>query len=97
LLNLKVDRGAMIVEVARGGPAERAGIKGADKSIQLGNYLLPAGGDVVVQFDGKQVESSDQLIRLIREHRPGDVVELKILREGSFKNIKVKLGERPVR
>lgn len=97
LLNLKVDRGAMIVEVARGGPADSAGIKGADRSVQVGNYLLPAGGDVVTGFNDKPVDSSDQLIRLIREHRPGDVVDLKVFREGSFKNIKVKLGERPRR
>ena len=97
LLKIKVDRGAMIVEVVRGGPADRAGIKGADKSVQVGNYLIPAGGDVVTAFNGKAVDSSDQLIRLIREHRPGDIVNLKVLRQEGFKNIKVKLGERPGR
>ncbi|MBW2149398.1 MAG: trypsin-like peptidase domain-containing protein [Deltaproteobacteria bacterium] len=97
LLKLKVNRGAMIVEVVRGGPADQAGIKGADRSVQVGNYLLPVGGDVVVGFNRKKVESSDHLIRLIREHRPGDVVELKVLRRGSILNVKVKLGERPVR
>jgi len=97
LLNLEVDQGAMVVEVVRGGPADRAGIKGADRSVQVGNYVLPAGGDVVVGFDGKDVKSSDHLIRLIREHKPGDVVDLKVLREGSFLNVEVKLGERPVR
>ena len=97
LLKLKTDSGAMIVEVARGGPADRAGLRGADKSIQVGNYLLPAGGDIIVACNGKPVDSSDQLIRMIRERRPGDVLELKVIRKESELHVKLTLGERPRR
>ncbi len=94
-LSLKVERGAMIVEAVRGGPAEKAGLRGADRQVQVGNMLLPVGGDVVVEFDGKAVTSSDELIRMIRGHRPGDKIALKVLRNKEFKTIMVTLGEKP--
>jgi len=97
LLKLKVDQGAMIVEVVRGGPADRAGLKGADSSARVGNFTLPVGGDVVTEFDGIKVESSDQFIRLIRSRHPGDTIKLKVLRGNAFINVKVTLGKRPVR
>jgi S1-C subfamily serine protease len=94
-LSLKVERGAMIVEAVRGGPADKAGLRGADRQVQVGNMLLPVGGDVVVEFDGKAVASSDELIRMIRGHRPGDKIALKVLRNKEFKTITVTLGEKP--
>jgi S1-C subfamily serine protease len=97
VLGLKVRRGAMIVETVPGGPADLAGLRGASRQIQAGNFVIPADGDVVAAFGGVTVESSDQLARMIRERRPGDVVVLKILRDGRFSDVKVRLGERPPR
>ena len=94
-LSLKVERGAMIVEAVRGGPADKAGLRGADRQVQVGNMLLPVGGDVVVEFDGKAVESSDELIRMIRDRRAGDKITVKVLRNKEFKTITVTLGEKP--
>jgi S1-C subfamily serine protease len=95
-LNLKVSRGAVIAQVVRGGPADRVGLRGGDRQVQVGNSLIPVGGDVIIAMDGKEMTSSGELIRMIREHRPGDRVELKILREGRFLDIYVTLGEKPV-
>jgi S1-C subfamily serine protease len=94
-LDLKVDRGALIYEVVRNGPADKAGLKGSTRTLQVGNVLLPAGGDVIVAFDGAEITDSEDFIRKIRQHRPGDHIKLKILREGSFLEKKVVLGENP--
>ena len=94
-LGLKVERGAMIMEVVKGGPADRAGLRGGDKVLYVGNAMLPVGGDIVVAFNKETIESSEELIRHIAKHRPEDKVTLKILREGTFKEIEFKLGERP--
>jgi S1-C subfamily serine protease len=96
-LGLKVERGAVISEVVKGGPAEKAGLKGGDRQVQVGNSLILVGGDVIVEMDGQKVVSSDELIRMIRGHRPGDGVELKVLRKGKFLPIKVTLGKKPPR
>lgn len=96
-LGLKVERGAVIIEVVKGGPADRAGLKGGDRQVRVGNSLILVGGDVIIEIDGKEVTSSDELIQMIRDHRPGDRVELKILRKGKFLDIKVTLGKKPQR
>ncbi len=94
-LGLEVERGAVIAEVVAGGPSHRAGLRGGDRVVQVGNSLIPVGGDVITEMDGKKVTSSDELIRMIRDHRPGDRVEFKLLRKGEFLNIKMTLGEKP--
>lgn len=96
-LDLKVERGAVIGEVVRDGPADMAGLRGGNRRVQVGNSLILVGGDVITEMDGKRVMFSDDLIRLIRDHRPGDMVELKVLRKGKFLRIKVTLGEKPRR
>ena len=96
-LDLKVERGAVISEVVKGGPAERAGLRGGDRQVQVGNSLIMVGGDVIVEIDGVKVMSSDDLIRMIRDHRAGEMVELKVLRKGKFLGIEVTLGEKPPR
>jgi putative serine protease PepD len=96
-LGLAVERGAVIAEVVAGGPADNAGLRGGDRQVQVGNSLIPVGGDIITEMDGEKVKSSDDLIRMIRDRRPGDKVELKLLRKGEFLSIKVNLGEKPLR
>ncbi len=72
--------GAEIVEVNRDSAAEAAGL---------------SAGDVVVSVDGETVSSPDQLIALIRSHRPGDEVTFGVLEGGSgdVREVTVTLGE----
>jgi putative serine protease PepD len=94
-LSLTVERGALIVEVLRGGPADKAGLRGGTKMVQVGNTMLPVGGDLVTGLNGEAVNSSEELIRRIRKHRSGDQVRLRILREGKAQDVTLSLGERP--
>jgi len=94
-LKLNIERGAMIAEVVKGGPAEKAGLIGGKQRIQVGNTILLAGGDIVVKADHQDVKTNDELIHYIREKKPGDTILLKIYRNGSFVDVKVTLGERP--
>lgn len=96
-LKLKVERGAMIAEVMKGGPADRAGLKGGNQRVQVGNMIIIVGGDIVIKADRHDINSHDDLIRYIREKKPGDSILLKILRKGRFEDLKVTLGERPRR
>ena len=94
-LKLKIERGAMIAEVVKGGPAEKAGLKGGNQKIQVGNTIVLVGGDIVVKADQKEVKTNDELIHYIREKKPGDTILLKVLRKDDFTDVKVILGERP--
>jgi S1-C subfamily serine protease len=94
-LKLKIERGALIAEVVKGGPADRAGLKGGSQKIQVGNTIVITGGDIVTKVDQHEVKTNDELIRYIREKKPGDTITLQIYRKGDLMDVKVTLGERP--
>jgi S1-C subfamily serine protease len=94
-LKLKIERGAMIAEVVKGGPADKAGLKGGNQKIQVGNVVAIVGGDVVVKVDQYEVKTNDEFIHYIREKKPGDTILFKVYRNGNFFDVKVTLGERP--
>jgi len=96
-LKMKIERGAMIGEVVKGGPADMAGLKGGQRRVQVGNTVVIVGGDVVVKADQLEIKTNDELIRYIREKKPGDTVLFRVFRKGSFTEVKVTLGERPRR
>jgi putative serine protease PepD len=94
-LKLKVERGAMVIEVTQGGPAEKAGLRGGNRQVQVGNVVILVGGDVITRVDQSEVKDADDLIKHIRERKPGEAVMLKVLRDGQFKEVKITLQERP--
>jgi len=94
-LKLKVERGAMITEVTPGSPAEKAGLKGGNRQLQAGNVVFTVGGDVITQVDQYEVKNADDLIKHIRERKPGEAVTVKVLRDEQFKDVKITLQERP--
>jgi len=94
-LKLSVDRGAMVVEVSPGGPADKAGLKGASKQIQVGNIVFPVGGDIITHVDQKEIKDAEELIKTIREKKIGDSVTLRIVRDGKSRALRLTLQERP--
>jgi len=94
-LGLKAEKGAMVIEVTPGGPADKAGLRGGNRQIQLGNLLLRVGGDVITQIDQFEIKDAEDLIKQLRERKPGETIVVKILRDGNFKDLKISLQERP--
>lgn len=94
-LGLDTKFGGLIAEVVDGSPADKAGLRGGEGSIrfQLGRYST--GGDVILAVDGKAVVLPDDLARHVSDKRPGDVVELEVLRDGERRTVELTLGERP--
>ena len=93
---LDVDKGAWVQSVNPGGPAEDAGIRGGGSPVVFQAEAYRPGGDVITKVGGKPVEDSAQLAQLIADYRPGEEVPLEVHREGDTREIKVKLGERPL-
>ncbi|MBD0282424.1 MAG: trypsin-like peptidase domain-containing protein [Thermoleophilaceae bacterium] len=91
-LDLPVDHGALVQEVAEGGPADDAGLRGAGASATGG---IAGGGDVIVKVDGEQIDNSDDVAAAIEDNDPGDTVEIEYYRGADRETAKVRLGERP--
>lgn len=96
-MNLPSDlRGALIIEVTEGGPADEAGLRGGTRRVRVEGRELLVGGDVIIAMDGRLVPGIDDVVvYLVRNTRPGQEVKLTILREGQERTIQVTLGERP--
>jgi len=95
-LQLKQAKGFMIITVVDGSPADKAGLKGRTITLEVGDKKYPAGGDIIISVDGKEVRKiSDILIHLQREKSIGDEMVLGILRDGEFLHITLELVERP--
>ena len=93
-LGLTTYKGAYVIEVVPGGPADQAGIKDGDTPTRLQN--LNAGGDLIVAFDGNPIATFDELLSyLITTKSPGDKAVLTVLRGGETVDITVTLGKRP--
>jgi len=94
-LKLPASGGLLIQEVGRGTAAAMAGLRGYRDVVAIGNQRLGIGGDFITAIDGKPVSEPDAITRIIARKRPGDVVALKIYRDGRTLDVQVKLGEAP--
>jgi len=95
-LQLKQAKGFMIITVVDGSPADKAGLKGRTITLETGGKEYPAGGDIIISVDDKEVRKiSDILIHLQREKSVGDTMVLGVLRDGEFLHITLELAERP--
>jgi S1-C subfamily serine protease len=77
-MNLSSTKGALVSGVDAGSPAERAGVK---------------QGDVITQFNGKDVADNHQLRNAVGNTLPGTRVPLTLLRDGRTETVNVTLGE----
>jgi serine protease Do len=77
-LGLKQARGALVADVIKGGPAERAGLK---------------PGDIILEFDRKEIKDSSDLPMQVARVAPGMSVQLKVLRDGKETALPLTVGE----
>ena len=73
-------KGALVSAVEPGSPADKAGIK---------------SGDIIVSVDGKAVDQSVDLPRIVGETKPGTALGLQVWRKGTTQDIRVTVGDSP--
>jgi serine protease Do len=77
-LNLKDEKGALVADVTKGGPAEKAGIE---------------RGDVIVSFDGKEIGEMRDLPFIVAATPVEKSVTVEVIRKGKIERFEVKIGE----
>ncbi|MBL7002152.1 MAG: trypsin-like peptidase domain-containing protein [Nitrosopumilus sp.] len=96
VLNLNDAVGFLVVTVIENSPADKAGITGSEKTIEMDGVSYPMGGDIILSVDGIEVRQiGDILIHLQRAKSVGDEMVLEILRENRTTEITIVLQERP--
>ena len=71
--------GVYVVEVVKGGPAEKAGLQ---------------AGDRIVSVDGTEIASKDDLGTLMQKHAAGDTLSITVARDGQMHTVSLTLGEK---
>jgi Do/DeqQ family serine protease len=77
-LGLKDVRGALVSDVRKGSPAEKAGVE---------------RGDVITSLDGRPVADGNELRNRVASTNPGSGVSLGLVRDGRERTVRVELGE----
>ena len=75
-----VKEGVLITKVMPGSPAEKGGLK---------------SGDIIVEFNGQPVKNVADLQLKVINTRPGERVEITVIRDGERKTLRVKIGQMP--
>ncbi len=92
LFGIKPEEGVLVQTVIPGSPAAKAGIRGGDKIILLGEEKIILGGDVIVGIGKRPVRRVLDIVQELTRHRPGDKITLKILRQGKRLTLSLTLG-----
>ncbi|NIM93571.1 MAG: trypsin-like serine protease [Anaerolineales bacterium] len=87
--------GAYINNVAQGGPAELAGLRGSTEIREVNSIPVPIGGDIVIEADGKPVEFFSDLLVAVAFKEPGESIRLVVIRDGEPLSLTVELAPRP--
>ncbi|HVL09931.1 MAG TPA: DegQ family serine endoprotease [Burkholderiaceae bacterium] len=79
-LGLTRARGALVGSVEAGGPAEKAGIE---------------AGDIILRFNGRDIERASDLPRLVGDTKPGSRVPIQVWRKGATRDMSITVAELP--
>jgi S1-C subfamily serine protease len=92
-IGLPADYGILIERTLPGGAAEKAGLHGGNQRLYQGNTPVMLGGDLIVAFDGKEIQTPQDLNAALNVHRAGDTVSITVFRGQRRMTFKVTLGD----
>jgi S1-C subfamily serine protease len=82
-------RGALIVEIAKDSPAEKAGLRPTRQEISTGRIVL---GDCIIGLDGKPIETDTDLFLALEQYKAGDKVKLTVWRNNQAIDLELELA-----
>jgi S1-C subfamily serine protease len=105
-LGLNESKGFLVTDIVKGGPADKAGLRGGDMPVDIGgtagfqggpqSNLLRLGGDIILRIDNQTVAKIDDLLSYVEtKKKAGDTVTLTVLRDGQMIPIDIVLSARP--
>ena len=95
LFHLPVKTGVLVASVRPHTGAAAAGLRPATNQVTVEGESWPAGGDVIVKADGQPVPTIERLSDVIATKKPGDKIDLEVIRGTSRIHVTVKLGRQP--
>ena len=94
-IGIDVPDGLLIARVVIGASADQAGLRGATRTVKVGRYKVPWGGDIITHINGSPVFTMEDLALQIETRKSGDEVTISYIRKESVDSVIVKLVLRP--
>jgi S1-C subfamily serine protease len=95
-MKLPIHRGALVVDVIKGSPAEQTGLRASTSSVTVRDTEVQVGGDIITAIDSVPVNQFDDvLVYLIEKTSVGQTVQLTFWRDGQTQTVPLKLVQRP--
>jgi S1-C subfamily serine protease len=93
--DLPVQKGVLVN--AAGATAQQSGLRGGDqnKAVRSGRKIIYGGGDIIVAVNGQPVEELTDLYNALESTKPGEIVQVKVVRGGQTRTLNVKLVTAP--
>jgi S1-C subfamily serine protease len=92
-----VERGVIVATVQRGTGAAAAGLRGSLVSESVfGGGVIERIGDVIVAIDNKEINAPQDIGEALKNRKPGDVVQVVVLRQGRRVTVPIQLSDRPL-
>jgi S1-C subfamily serine protease len=91
-----VTYGVLIEKTQSGSPADKAGLKGGGKLVNIAGQQYSVGGDIIVAINGVRIVNYDGFLTYLERHVvPGQGIQMGIIRSGTFQIVQVVVGARP--
>lgn len=95
-VGLNYTYGVLIQSVTKGGPADKAGLRGGNMIVTLADRQIYAGGDLILAINQHPLKTMEDLSSYLeRETVPGQSVNFTVIREGQMLLVPVTIGIRP--
>jgi S1-C subfamily serine protease len=89
-----VDRGLLVSKAARGGNADRAGMRGGATAVRYGRTTFYVGGDILTAINGAKIATITDLYTALENTKPGDRVDVEYWRNGKKVSAQLVLSDR---
>lgn len=94
-MNLSESSGFLVANVVEGGPADEAGLRAGNRTVEINGNDYTLGGDIIKAIEGREMTGiGDILVYLQRGPEVGDTVNVTVLRDGETIDVPLTLGSR---
>ncbi|MBC8258847.1 MAG: trypsin-like peptidase domain-containing protein [SAR324 cluster bacterium] len=94
-IGVDVPDGLLIARVVKGASADHAGLRGATRTVKVGRYNVPWGGDIITHINGSAVTTMEDLAQQIETRKAGEKVTISYIRQERGHSVTVELVLRP--
>jgi S1-C subfamily serine protease len=94
-IGIDIQEGLLIARVVVGASADNAGLRGASRTVKVGRYKVPWGGDIITHINETPVASMEDLAEEIETRKSGEEVTVRFIRQDKIHSVVVELVLRP--